>query len=109
MRNDPRLVAIKLLHTGIWVFFNIVILYMLFAALTDRIDGWFWCAVAAVAIEIIVLAVFRLSCPLTLMARRYSGSTRANFDIYLPEWLARYNKTIYSIILVAIALIVLLR
>jgi|GEM_PF-1950198 len=101
IRNDRRLVAIKLVHTGIWVFFNAVVAYMLYAALTDRIDRWFWCAVAAVSIEIIVLAIFRMSCPLTVWASRYSDATSTNFDIYLPEWLARCNKIIYSIILVA--------
>jgi hypothetical protein len=43
------------------------------------------------------------------MARRYSDSTRHNFDIYLPEWLARYNKLIYSIFLSLIMLILVYR
>lgn len=37
-----------------------------------------------------------------MVARRYSDSQRANFDIYLPEWLARHNKTIYSVIMGAV-------
>ncbi|MBK9273621.1 MAG: hypothetical protein IPM49_03670 [Flavobacteriales bacterium] len=37
-----------------------------------------------------------------VVARRYSDSQRANFDIYLPEWLARHNKTIYSVIMGAV-------
>jgi hypothetical protein len=31
-------------------------------------------------------------CPLTDVAARYTDDRRANFDIYLPEWLARYNE-----------------
>ncbi len=50
-------------------------------------------------LEIIALLRFRMRCPLTVVARRYSDSQRANFDIYLPEWLARHNKTIYSVIM----------
>lgn len=61
------------------------------------------------SIEIIVLPIFHWSCLLTAWDRRYSDGTSANFDICLPEWLARSNKMIYSIVLVVIALIVSLR
>jgi hypothetical protein len=48
----------------------------------------------------------RLSaCPVTVLARRYSDSTKANFDIYLPEWLAKYNKLIYTLILIVVIFI----
>jgi len=54
-----------------------------------------------------VLLAFGNQCPLTVMARRYSSSTKANFDIFLPEWLAKYNKQIYTILfLVGIAILV---
>ena len=57
-------------------------------------------------VKTIVLLMFKMMCPLTVMARRYSDSAKDNFDIYLPNWLARYNKLIYSII-VGIVLIIL--
>ena len=93
------LVAIKVLHTAIWVVRSSVIYYLLYAVITDRIDSWFWWGLGLVGLEIVTLLVFRMSCPLTVVARRYSSSPRANFDIYLPEWLARHNKTIYSVIM----------
>jgi len=108
LRNERKLILIKLVHTAIWIFFSVVIFYLLYAALTDRIDTWFWVAAALVGLEILVLLLFRMSCPLTVMARRYSSSTRANFDIYLPEWLARYNKEIYSAVLVIVVLMLLI-
>lgn len=37
-----------------------------------------------------------MACPLTDVAERYTNDRRANFDIYLPEWLARSNKTIFG-------------
>ncbi len=55
-----------------------------------------------VGIEVHTLLVFGMSCPLTVLARRLSSSQRANFDIFLPEWLARYNKAICSAILLAV-------
>ena len=93
------LVAIKVLHTLIWVVLSAVIFYLLYAVITDRIDRWFWWGLGLVGLEIATLVLFRMSCPLTVVARRYSSSPRANFDIYLPEWLARHNKTIYSVIM----------
>jgi polyferredoxin len=46
--------------------------------------------------EIGVLAVNGWRCPLTPIAARYTEDRRPNFDIYLPEWLARYNKEIFG-------------
>ena len=102
MSEGAKLIAIKLLHTAVWVFMNVVIFYLLYAVVTDRIDRWAWVALAIIALECLVLLLFRMACPLTLVARRYSNSNAANFDIYLPEWLARYNKLIYGLLLTGI-------
>lgn len=59
--------------------------------------------------ETLVLALNGWQCPLTAMAARYTDDRRANFDIYLPLWLARYNKEIFGSIFVAGEVIVLLR
>lgn len=68
----------------------------------DRIDWWLWTALAVIGLECLALLMFKMACPLTLVARRYSNSQLPNFDIYLPLWLAKYNKLIYGIILVGI-------
>ena len=109
MTDKQKLRWIKIIHTLIWIFFNVVIFYMLFAAITNRLDIWLWLGFALILLEGLTLAAFRLYCPLTVMARRYSDSTRHNFDIYLPEWLAKYNKQIYTSIVVITALIVVYR
>jgi len=46
--------------------------------------------------EGLILLIFKGMCPLTLVAQKYSDSAKDKFDIYLPNWLARYNKLIYS-------------
>ena len=102
-----KLQLIKTIHTLIWVFFNVVIFYLLYAVITDRIDKWVWICLAVIGVEGLVLLVFKSFCPVTLIARKYSDSTNDNFDIYLPNWLARYNKIIYTII-VLIAVVILL-
>lgn len=102
MSDRTKLNAIKLFHTAVWVLMNVVIFYVLYAVLVDRIDHWLWIGLAVIGLECLVLLVFKMSCPLTIVARRYSDSQLPNFDIYLPLWLARYNKLIYGIILVGI-------
>lgn len=109
MKNKTKLVLIKVIHTLVWIFFNVVIFYMLYAVLTNQLDKWLWIGYGLFAAEGIVLLVFKFFCPLTIMARRYSGSTKDNFDIYLPNWLAKYTKLIYTSILAIIIIITLYR
>jgi len=56
-----------------------------------------------------VLALNRWRCPLTGIAARYTDNRRDNFDIYLPLWLARYNKHIFGLLFAAGLLYTLLR
>jgi hypothetical protein len=109
MNDKQKLVTIKLIHTAIWVFFNVVIFYLLYAVLIKKIDKWIWIGLSLIFLEGVVLLIFKNICPVTLVARKYSSSDRDNFDIYLPEWLARYNKQIYSSIVALIIIILLVR
>jgi len=97
-----RLTLIKTIHTIIWGFFNLVLIYLAYAAISDKIDIWVWIGVVIIILEGVVLLIFRNSCPLTIVARKYSDSTAENFDIYLPNWLAKYNKLIYTTIFIVI-------
>ena len=104
-----KLAFIKLIHTIIWIFFNIVIFYLFYAVIIDKIDKWIWLGLALFLLEGIVLLIFKMKCPLTVIARRYSDSTKENFDIFLPNWIAKYNKPIYSSILMVIVAILFYR
>ncbi len=109
MKGETKLMLIKALHTLVWIFFNVVIFYMLYAVLADKIDKWLWIGLGLVILEGLTLLLFKFFCPLTIMARKYSDSTRDNFDIYLPNWLARYTKLIYTSIVGVIILILMYR
>jgi len=91
----------------VWIFFNIVIFYLLYAVIINKIDKWVWICLSLIILEGVILLVFKKMCPITLIARKYSDSTDHNFDIYLPEWLAKYNKLIYTTIVI-IAVIILI-
>jgi hypothetical protein len=43
-------------------------------SLVDRIDQWAWIALALIGLECLVLLLFKMACPLTVVARRYSDS-----------------------------------
>ena len=102
------LMAIKLLHTGVWAVFVACILAIPIAAWMRRFDGAAWLSLF-VWIECAVLAINRGRCPFTDMAARYSHDQAPNFDIYLPVWLARYNKLVFGTLFVAGELLVLWR
>jgi hypothetical protein len=101
-------VAIKLLHTAVWLFFVACIVAVPVAAAMHRFP------LAAlfsglVLIECLVLAFNRCRCPLSDLAARFAPETKDNFDIYLPNWLARHNKAIFGALFVAGGLFALLQ
>jgi len=100
-RSDERaLVAVKLLHTAIWALMAACILALPVFGWARRFD-WALGASALVLGECAVLAMNRGSCPLTGVAARYTDNRTDNFDIYLPQWLARYNKQIFGTLFLA--------
>lgn len=109
MSNRLALNVIKIIHTIIWVFYNVVIFYMLYAVISDKIDRWLWIGYGLVLLEGVVLLIFKFYCPLTLLARKYSSSQKDNFDIYLPNWLAKHTKPIYFSLMILIAIITIIR
>lgn len=102
------LARIKLLHTIVWAFFAGCIVAIPVAGAAGRFS-WAACLIGVVLLECAVLALNRGRCPLTDVAARYTGERADNFDIYLPLWLARHNKTIFGTLFVAGALFVAAR
>ena len=45
-----------------------------------------------------ILVINGWRCPLTSLAARFTDERHDNFDIYLPEWLARHNKLIFGVL-----------
>lgn len=90
---------VKLLHTAVWLFFVLCIVAIPVAVA----ENWFLSAAilsGLTLIECAILAVNRCRCPLTGLAARYTSDRAENFDIWLPLWLARWNKTIFGLIFV---------
>jgi hypothetical protein len=97
--NARMLVRIKLLHSAVWLFMATCILLIPWAAL----EGHFQISAmltGVIVMECAVLLVNRGKCPLTSVAAHYTEDRADNFDIYLPLWLARYNKLIFGTLFV---------
>ena len=95
MRIRLLLVGTKLLHTVIWLFFAGCIVVIPFAGARHQFR-WAAVLIGLVPVECAVLAANRGRCPLTDLASRYTEERTDNFDIYLPQWLARHNKTVFG-------------
>jgi len=93
--DGQRLRAIKLAHTVVWAGFAGCIAAIPALTVLGRFRPAALLALIVLG-EVVVLAINRWRCPLTPIAARYTEDRRANFDIYLPEWLARYNKEIFG-------------
>jgi hypothetical protein len=104
MTSDAQsLRRVKVAHTVIWAFFAACIVAVPALAWLGH-DREAVALILVVLIEVLVLIANGGHCPLSAVAARYTTDRRDNFDIYLPRWLARYNKLIFgSIYLLGVA------
>jgi hypothetical protein len=80
------------------------VFYIGYSVLLMTFDMWFAVSFLLILTEILVIVLNSWRCPLTTVARRYAAEDSPNFDIYLPSIIARYNKEIFSLILIIILL-----
>jgi hypothetical protein len=105
MSSASILITIKVAHTVVWALMVACIVAMPLAALRRRFD-WVLRLTLVIVVECVVLAFNGMRCPLTDLAARYVSppaisTLPANFDIYLPNWIALHNKEIFGILFAA--------
>ena len=100
--------AVKIVHTLAWAIFASCIVALPVAAYLEDFQ-LAAILIAVVLLEVMVLVANHFRCPLTDVAARYTSDRRANFDIYLPLWVARYNKEIFGGLFAAGILFTLVR
>lgn len=99
MNDATKLILIKLGHTAIWaIFASSIVAIPIFTYLNQQAYAWY--LIVFVLFEVVVLIANQMRCPLTDIASRYTEYREENFDIYLPLWLARYNKVIFGVLYV---------
>jgi hypothetical protein len=107
--DDLKLLLIKLAHTAIWLLFVTAILYILYAGIFDKVNLLVWLCIGSVVVEGIVLLIFKGKCPFTIMGYKYADNPQVGFDIFLPAWLAKNNKLIFTTVFVIGLVLVLWR
>lgn len=103
------LILIKSVHTIIWVIMTASNFLAFYFAFIGRFDAWFWIPCLLIVSEIFIILLNHWRCPITPIAEKYTEDRKSNFDIYLPEWLAKYNVKIFSGIIVVELLILLIK
>ncbi len=104
-----KLLYIKIAHTIIWILYVLIISYILYAGIYNKIDVYTWLAIGSVVFEGIVLIIFKGKCPFTILGYKYTDNFEIGFDIFLPRWLAKYNKAIFGSIFIIGVIIVIYR
>ena len=85
----------KVVHTIAWAFFAGCILAIPVYTFRGELVAA-GVLIAIVFVEVFIILANRWRCPLTGVAARYTEDRQDNFDIYLPLWLARYNKQVFG-------------
>jgi hypothetical protein len=107
-RSRLAVVALKTVHTAIFLGELTSIIWLLVSGLLGRHDKTVAVAAAAVAVEAAVFLANDRVCPLTPLTERLGAARGQVSDIFLPEAVAR-TIPIWSSVLVGIALLLHLR
>ena len=100
---------LKTVHTLVWIVMTTANFVAFYLALVGQFNWLFFLCVALLGGEIVVIVVNRWHCPLTDVMAKYTSERQANFDIYIPLWLAANNIKIFSVLIVLEIMAVLLR
>lgn len=98
---------LKTIHTIIWALMAGSNFMAFYFAFIGRFDAWFLIPASLLALEIFIITINWWKCPIAKIAEKFTQERQANFDIYLPEWLAKYNVLIFTVLMVVEGLIVL--
>lgn len=84
-------------------------IYILYAGITYTFNEIFLISIILMSAESATFLFYKWTCPLTPLAKKYTSDRSDNFDIYLPNWLAKHNKIIFGTILIIGLILVIFR
>jgi len=96
--KNRKLIILKIFHTIVWSFFVLVIMFILCSGIFDKINIFTWIGIVLILVEGIILLINGWRCPLSIVGEKYTEHTDIGFDIFLPKWIARNNKIIFTTI-----------
>ena len=112
MSHSPRraaaqIVAVRVVHSLIYVVMAVSTLTLMFVAITGRLFGALWIVGPLLTAEVLVFVVSGLKCPLTAVIDRLAHAPGLVPDTYLPDRLTRHTLLIFGPVLpVALMLLV---
>jgi hypothetical protein len=86
--RSRAIVAIKLVHSAIFLVNSAAILHVFVAGVRDRPSRWTGAALAVAFTEVAVFLANRGRCPLTDLVERLGAANGRVSDIFLPRWFA---------------------
>ena len=107
MRSTRPLLAIRTVHTVIYVLMASAVLYVFTAGLLGFFNGVVVLALLVVGIEVIIFTMNGCMCPLTALAIRYGATKGYAFETWLPEKATRFTFRFFGVVL-ALGLLLLL-
>lgn len=102
-RGRASLVAVKAVHTVVWLAVESSMLYLLVAGFTRRADRGAAIAGVIVAGESLIFAASGCRCPLTGVAESLGAEHGSVTGMYLPSWFAKSLPAIHAPLIVLAA------
>ena len=101
-----KIFFIKSIHTIIFFFMWVCLLYILYCGITKTFNWALLLAIGAIFIEGFALLLNHGRCPFTTLAEKLGAEKGSVTDIFLPQWMAR-NVFRFSTILFTMELVLL--
>ena len=92
--------TIKTIHTIIWIIMVLAIFYIIYCGLTNTFNLLLGISIGLILLEGLVLILNKGICPFTPLAMKYTSDRSDNFDMYIPKFIAKYNKAIFGILFI---------
>jgi len=93
----------------IWAVMVAAIFYILYCGISGQSNTLLFVSLGIMLFEIVVLMLNHWSCPFTFMAKRMKEDWQDGDDIFIPQWLAIHNKTIFGTLLAIGTVLVIIR
>lgn len=90
--------AIKTIHTAVYLMMVMAVLYTLYAAITKTYGGLLYVSLGLVAIESLVFFGNRMECPFTALTKKYGDPKGCMDSTFFPEKCIRYTFWIFAAI-----------
>jgi hypothetical protein len=101
-----RVFFIKMVHTVIFLYMSVCLLYILYAGITRAFGLILVVAICSILVEGVVLLLNRGRCPFTVLAEKHGAKSGSVTDIFLPDYIAR-NTFRFSTVLFALEMVLL--